>query len=70
MIKLTRINNSVIYVNPDFIEFLEETPDTVVSMSTGRRLIVKESVAKIRKTIVEYKREVYGYPRRDNLKKE
>jgi len=55
MIKVTRLNGEKFYINPDLIEFIEETPDTVVSMTTGRKVIVRESVSDILKHILEYR---------------
>ena len=43
MIELTRLNNEKIVVNADLIEFLERTPDTLVTTSTGKKLMVKET---------------------------
>lgn len=65
MIKITRINNTVLYVNPDLIEFLEETPDTVITMTTGKKLIVLESVEELQDRIITYRKEVYaGLPKK------
>ncbi|MGN1106961.1 MAG: flagellar FlbD family protein, partial [Huintestinicola sp.] len=41
MIKLTRMNETDILVNESFIETVEETPDTVVTMQNGHRYFVK-----------------------------
>lgn len=60
MIKITRINNTILYINPDLIEFLEETPDTLITMTTGKKLIVLESISEIQDSIISYRREVYG----------
>ena len=43
LIELTKLNDEKIMVNENFIELIESTPDTVVSFSTGRKIIVKES---------------------------
>ncbi len=43
MIEVTKINGTKILVNPSIIEVVEETPDTVVTLTTGRKLIIKES---------------------------
>ena len=43
LIELTKLNDEKILVNEAFIELVESTPDTVVSFSTGRKIIVKES---------------------------
>ena len=63
-------NDSIIYINPDLIEFLEETPDTVVTMTTGKKLIVKESIGEIQKVIVEYKRGVYLNPPKEIIRRD
>jgi flagellar protein FlbD len=58
MIRLSRLNKEVFYVNCDLIEFVEETPDTVVSMVSGRKLVVSESAEDIRRLVIEYKRQL------------
>lgn len=47
MIKLTRLDGSEILVNEHFIELVEETPDTVISMQNGHRYLVKQSIEDI-----------------------
>jgi len=56
MIKLTRLNNTVLIVNADMIEFIEATPDTVVTLNTGRKVVARESIEKIIEEVVAYKR--------------
>jgi len=58
MIKVTRINQKVIYVNSDLIEFMEETPDTILSMTTGKKLMVTETVEEIQSEIIAFRREI------------
>lgn len=60
MIKVTRFDSSELWVNPHQIEFMEATPDTVISLISGRKIIVKESVEELIKKIVEYRRKL-GY---------
>ena len=43
MIEVTKLNGSTVLVNAEMIESVEETPDTVLSFVTGKKLIVKES---------------------------
>lgn len=43
MIEVTKMNGTKVIINQDLIEIVEETPDTVISFTTGRKLIVKES---------------------------
>ena len=42
MIEVTKMNGIKILINPDLIEMVEETPDTVISFTTGKKIIVKE----------------------------
>lgn len=43
MIKVTNLNGTRFYVNPFEVEFMEETPDTVISLKSGKKVLVKES---------------------------
>ena len=60
MIELTKLNETIIMINEDHIEIIEETPDTVITMTTGRKLIVKESRQEIKNLVKSYKREMDG----------
>ena len=40
MIEVTRLNGTTVLINSDLIETVEETPDTVISLTTGRKFIV------------------------------
>ncbi len=57
MVKITRLNGTILVVNSDLIEFLESTPDTIVTLTTGRKVIAKESVDELIDKVVEYKRQ-------------
>ncbi len=59
MIRLTRLNDTGIMINADLIEMVEETPDTVVTLTTGRKFIVKEKEHEIRDLVVSFKREIF-----------
>lgn len=58
MIEVTRLNGTQILVNADLIELVEETPDTVITFTTGRKIIVKESRQQIKSLVNSYKREI------------
>ena len=58
MIEVTKINGVKVLVNPDLIELVEETPDTVLTLTTGRKIIVKESRQQIKSLVKSYKREI------------
>jgi len=60
MIALTRLNGHPLMVNSDLIEAIEETPDTVVTLTSGNRLLVRDSMAEIQQKIVDFKRRIYG----------
>ncbi|MBU1077888.1 MAG: flagellar FlbD family protein [Spirochaetes bacterium] len=55
MIKITRFDKSEFWINPHQIEFIEATPDTVISLNSGRKVIVKENVDSILKEIIKYR---------------
>jgi flagellar protein FlbD len=55
MIRLTRLDNHELVVNADLVECLEATPDTIISMTTGRKIVVKESVDEVIKRIIEFR---------------
>ncbi|NLL72032.1 MAG: flagellar FlbD family protein [Clostridiales bacterium] len=59
MIEVTRLNDSKLTINADLIERVEELPDTVIKMTTGNKIIVKESREEIRNLVVLYKREIF-----------
>ena len=56
MIKLTLYNNTDIVLNSDLIELVEHTPDTLISLTTGKKILVKESVDEVINRIVSYRR--------------
>jgi flagellar protein FlbD len=60
MIALRRLNNEPIMVNPDLIESLEATPDTVVTLTSGNKLLVRDSMDEVREKIIEFKRRIHG----------
>ncbi len=59
MITLRKMDNSSITINSDFIITIEATPDTVITFSTGKKLIVKESIEEITDLIIDYKRRIF-----------
>ncbi len=60
MIKLNRLNGTVILLNENFIEIAEETPDTVVFMQNGHSYLVKETVDEIMEKTAEFRRKCLG----------
>lgn len=60
MIEVTKINGIPVLINPDLIEFVEETPDTVVSFTTGKKIIVKESRQDIKNLVKSYRKDIFA----------
>lgn len=59
MIEITKMNGTKITVNADMIEIVEETPDTVITLSTGKKIIAKESRQEIKNLVILYRKEVF-----------
>jgi flagellar protein FlbD len=64
MIELTKLQNSKIVVNAELIEFVESTPDTLITTTTGKKLMVRESVDEVIKMVIAYKRRFIATPRK------
>ena len=60
MIELTRLNGVQFSLNPELIEVVETTPDTVITLTTGRKLIVKESRQEVKNLVLSYKRDIFA----------
>jgi flagellar protein FlbD len=56
MIELTKLQDQKIVVNAELIEFVEATPDTMITTTSGKKLIVKESVVQVIEKVVAYRR--------------
>ena len=59
MIDVTKLNGSQITINCDLIETVEETPDTVITLTTGKKLIVKESRQEVKNLVKLFKKEIF-----------
>jgi len=55
MIELTRLNRKAFYLNSDLIETVEATPDTVITLTNGKKLVVSDSTEEIMNKIVEFR---------------
>jgi len=60
MIKLEKLNGSMVVVNAELIESVEATPDTVINLATGNRFLVRNPVDEVIAKVVEYKKKVYA----------
>ena len=55
MIKVTRFNEDVVIVNAELIEMIEARPDTIITLTTGKKLLVAEGVADVIRKVIEYR---------------
>ncbi len=55
MIALRRLNGQEFILNADLIETLEATPDTMVTLSNGRKIIVKNGLEEIMQKTIKYR---------------
>ena len=56
MIRVTRLNDKEMVINAEMIEFVEATPDTLISPKSGKKIMVMEPVDDVIELVVEYKR--------------
>ena len=56
MIYVTRLNHTPVVLNCDLIEHMETTPDTVISLTTGQKLMVLESAEEIIDRVIQFRR--------------
>ncbi len=66
MIKVTRFNGKVFYVNAELIEFIESTPDTVISTTTGKKIVVSETVEEVIERIIEFRNKIVCFKNIEN----
>ena len=60
MIEVTKLNGLKTLVNPDLIETVESNPDTTISFTTGRKIIVKESRQEVNNLVKSYRKEFFA----------
>lgn len=60
MIEVTKLNDMKLLVNAELIETVEETPDTVISFVTGKKIIVKESRQEIKNLVKSYRKDIFA----------
>lgn len=56
MIKLRRLNDTELVINAEMIEFVEAIPDTIISLQSGKKVIVAEPVDEVIERIIAYRR--------------
>jgi flagellar protein FlbD len=68
MIALHKLNGSLVTINADLIETIEATPDTVISLSSGNRFVVRENVEEVVARVIEYQRKI-NVPKQEPVEK-
>ena len=56
MIRVTKLNGDEIVINDDLIEFIESTPDTIISLTDGKKIMVKEDPDEIVRRVAAFRR--------------
>jgi flagellar protein FlbD len=60
MIKLHKLNGADVVINAELIESLDPGQETVISLATGNRFIVRESADEVMQRVLDYRRAVYS----------
>jgi len=60
VIYVTRLDGSELVINAELIETVEQRPDTVISLTTGHKLVVQQSAAEIIERVIAYRQRVMG----------
>ena len=58
MIRLTRLNSHALTINSDLIKFIENAPDTVLTLTSGEKIVVRESTEEVLARIIAFRRTV------------
>ena len=62
MIEVTRLDDRRMVINAELIKFVERTPDTIVTLTTGEKLILRETPEEVVSRVIEYGRKLRVYP--------
>ena len=60
MIQLTRLNNARLALNSDLIKYVEQAPDTVITLLSGEKLVVRETTDQVIERVLEFRRAIMG----------
>ena len=58
MIFITKLDNKKVVINAELIEMIEQTPETMITTTTGKKVIVKESIEQVVELVKKYKQEL------------
>jgi flagellar protein FlbD len=62
MIQLTRLNNQPLIINSDLIKCVERAPDTVLTLVTGEKIIVRETTEQVLERVIAFRRAILSGP--------
>ena len=60
MIKIIRFNGAETFVNADLIEFVEETPDTVITLVNGKKIMVRDTAEELVNKVIKFKKNIFS----------
>lgn len=66
MIKVKRLNDKEFIINSELILYIEETPDTVITLTNGQKVVVQQSADEIINEVIKYKAKIHAFERRYN----
>jgi flagellar protein FlbD len=55
MIELTRLNGHPLVINAELIKFIEQNPDTVITLVTGDKMVVREAAPEVMQRVLDYR---------------
>lgn len=61
MIKVKRLNGKEFVLNSDLILYVEETPDTIITLTTGQKVIIEGSLEEVIEKVIDYKANIICY---------
>ena len=60
MIEVTKLDGTIILVNCNLIEIVEETPDTLITLTTGKKILVKESRQEVKNLVKLCRKNIFA----------
>lgn len=61
MIDVTGMNHQKFILNADHIEKIEEVPETIITLTNGKKYIVLETIEEVRSAVIKYKNKIFTY---------
>ncbi len=58
MISVTRLHGEPLVINAELIEFVEAAPDTIISLTTGRKILVRDRSDEVIDKVIAYRRRI------------